>query len=621
MITSITDAGGYCACAAYKMTNKTACVGMAILYGNYFVFLLILTKMYTLDVTAASTLGLPNGREGDFTKSTFRFGKYGKMSRVKRSHSTASKSETENMDGWIHSINQTVFVLPQFEKFCKLSVSFYDQHNIYECRPSSLWLDSDTQTLKKIKSTFLYYEIAVIKNAKMQWSIPENVTDLRLWYQKIAIIQSDAFADLQHLKSLHLEHNVISYVSRRAFTSLTKLKELNLSFNKIQALPSCLFQRLPNLKTLSLENNELEFIKRRTLAGLESLTSLDLSSNAIEEIHKDAFLPLHFAGNIIITLHKNCLKYPRKEWIRIESYPYQDICSHETALTASKKNFLKKLNHFNNFMENLNTTEKASSNTKGKAERTGVANSKAIRVLSAEDNPWQCICPLSDNTLQYIMHVADLFHKQSYLRSTNCPASQNCTENKMSIYWSIIMPCADIKYDIGKPAANADVLLRNCCISTNTLESDERNRSCQMLTNILKPNQTGRVSSDNDKIDNKEMTENHITMIGIIIVIICPILLTLCPDCHKSVGPTSDFPPVGSGRTYGNQNNSNKLVETRKPHCGSQVISNRNSVCLTTTLDASSSMSSLTAVSMFERKSMDTSSTSFAGVSSRLKNQ
>lgn len=56
-----------------------------------------------------------------------------------------------------------------------------------------------------------------LANASLQFDVPSDVTDLRLWFQGIVSVEDDAFIGLDRLKLLGLQHNEISYLSRDAF--------------------------------------------------------------------------------------------------------------------------------------------------------------------------------------------------------------------------------------------------------------------------------------------------------------------------------------------------------------------------------------------------------------------
>lgn len=89
---------------------------------------------------------------------------------------------------------------------------------VYECHPMGPKEPTYPDDTNSTDFTPWVFDLTTINDARRQWKIPPTVTDLRLWKQGITAINSFAFAALgETLTSLHLEHNSITYISRKAF--------------------------------------------------------------------------------------------------------------------------------------------------------------------------------------------------------------------------------------------------------------------------------------------------------------------------------------------------------------------------------------------------------------------
>ena len=116
---------------------------------------------------------------------------------------------------------------------CHLQFSGEKQQTIYECQPLLPPLNmgkvgtgaNSTMSNESAVWWFLVDVLSsrsntvVINDAVAQWNVPPHVTDLRLCKQEVGTVASNAFGKLKKtLEILHLEHNRISYVARKAFS-------------------------------------------------------------------------------------------------------------------------------------------------------------------------------------------------------------------------------------------------------------------------------------------------------------------------------------------------------------------------------------------------------------------
>ncbi|XP_061078856.1 vasorin-like isoform X2 [Conger conger] len=104
-------------------------------------------------------------------------------------------------------------------------------------------------------------------------------------------------------KNLYLFQNGISSLSRDDFAGLDQLAMLDLSQNQLSQIPDGAFQLLPALHNLDLSSNLIAQVSRESFSGLALLQRLYLHDNRIQSIHPEAFqgldrlLELKLQGN------------------------------------------------------------------------------------------------------------------------------------------------------------------------------------------------------------------------------------------------------------------------------------------------------------------------------------
>lgn len=99
----------------------------------------------------------------------------------------------------------------------------------------------------------------------------------------------EALTRLAQLRTLHLDRNRISIVSKGIFRKNERLVRLFLQRNSIRHIEDGSFDALVFLEELKLSENQLASIPRRLLSKLSRLTNLDLSSNFLYQIVPGTF--------------------------------------------------------------------------------------------------------------------------------------------------------------------------------------------------------------------------------------------------------------------------------------------------------------------------------------------
>lgn len=89
-------------------------------------------------------------------------------------------------------------------------------------------------------------------------------------------IDDSSFNKCTHLTDLRLRWNRISSIASNAFSSLRDVRNIDISFNSLTTLPGNLFANQGNLLTLQLGSNAWEYLNVDLFRPLENLTLLDL---------------------------------------------------------------------------------------------------------------------------------------------------------------------------------------------------------------------------------------------------------------------------------------------------------------------------------------------------------
>ncbi|KAH8300423.1 hypothetical protein KR018_004929 [Drosophila ironensis] len=106
-----------------------------------------------------------------------------------------------------------------------------------------------------------------------------NLVSLKLSHNQISDVGmvGRIVKDLEHLKKLRLDHNLITVIEDGSFVDLPNLSELHLNDNRITELQYGAFLRTPQLKTIYLQNNIIRRIHPESL--------LQASGSGVEAVH------------------------------------------------------------------------------------------------------------------------------------------------------------------------------------------------------------------------------------------------------------------------------------------------------------------------------------------------
>ncbi|EDW70456.1 protein artichoke [Drosophila virilis] len=106
-----------------------------------------------------------------------------------------------------------------------------------------------------------------------------NLVSLKLSHNQISDVGmiGRIVKDLEHLKKLRLDHNIINVIEDGSFVDLPNLSELHLNDNRITELQYGAFLRTPQLKTIHLHNNLIRRIHPESL--------LQASGSGVEAVH------------------------------------------------------------------------------------------------------------------------------------------------------------------------------------------------------------------------------------------------------------------------------------------------------------------------------------------------
>ncbi|XP_016334025.1 leucine-rich repeat and fibronectin type-III domain-containing protein 5 [Sinocyclocheilus anshuiensis] len=149
-----------------------------------------------------------------------------------------------------------------------------------------------------------------------------KLVDLTLSRNTISYITPHAFADLENLRALHLDHNRLMRIANNTFSGMSKLhhlilnnnqltlihmgtfndllalEELDLSYNNLETIPWEAIQKMTSLHTLSLDHNMIEYIPEGTFSLLQKLNRLDVTSNKLQKLPPD---PLFQRAQVLAT--------------------------------------------------------------------------------------------------------------------------------------------------------------------------------------------------------------------------------------------------------------------------------------------------------------------------------
>ncbi|XP_056261808.1 leucine-rich repeat transmembrane protein FLRT2 [Seriola aureovittata] len=119
--------------------------------------------------------------------------------------------------------------------------------------------------------------------------LPEDLKELRLDENRIAVIAEEAFQNVTRLQRLLLDGNLLTDegIAPGTFQDLVNLRELALARNSLTFPPPLLPSQ--SLVKLSLQENQIDQIPVAAFAGLNRLEKLDISSNQLQTLTQGVF--------------------------------------------------------------------------------------------------------------------------------------------------------------------------------------------------------------------------------------------------------------------------------------------------------------------------------------------
>uniref|UniRef100_UPI0037E7A74F leucine-rich repeat transmembrane protein FLRT2 n=1 Tax=Semicossyphus pulcher TaxID=241346 RepID=UPI0037E7A74F len=119
--------------------------------------------------------------------------------------------------------------------------------------------------------------------------LPEDLKELRLDENRIAVIAEEAFQNVTRLQRLLLDGNLLTDegIAPGTFQDLANLRELALARNSLTFPPPLLPSQ--SLVKLSLQENQIDQIPVAAFAALNRLERLDISSNQLQTLTQGVF--------------------------------------------------------------------------------------------------------------------------------------------------------------------------------------------------------------------------------------------------------------------------------------------------------------------------------------------
>ncbi|KAF0023182.1 hypothetical protein F2P81_023812 [Scophthalmus maximus] len=130
--------------------------------------------------------------------------------------------------------------------------------------------------------------------------LPEDLKELRLDENRIAVIAEEAFQNVTRLQRLLLDGNLLTDegIAPGTFQDLANLRELALARNSLTFPPPLLPSQ--SLVKLSLQENQMNLIPVAAFADLNRLEKLDISSNQLQTLTQGVFDGLSSLRHLIV---------------------------------------------------------------------------------------------------------------------------------------------------------------------------------------------------------------------------------------------------------------------------------------------------------------------------------
>ncbi|XP_042294443.1 vasorin [Sceloporus undulatus] len=130
--------------------------------------------------------------------------------------------------------------------------------------------------------------------------LPPETATLYLFENGIQTLSEESFVGLPALQLLDLSQNQLSGLPRGVFQPLATLSNLDLSSNQLQEVTNESFHGLRLLERLYLDHNQIQQIHPAAFDSLENLLELKLQDN-----HLRALPPLHLPALLLLNLSRN----------------------------------------------------------------------------------------------------------------------------------------------------------------------------------------------------------------------------------------------------------------------------------------------------------------------------
>ncbi|XP_062293395.1 leucine-rich repeat transmembrane protein FLRT2 [Scomber scombrus] len=130
--------------------------------------------------------------------------------------------------------------------------------------------------------------------------LPEDLKELRLDENRIAVIAEEAFQNVTRLQRLLLDGNLLTDegIAPGTFQELSNLRELALARNSLTFPPPLLPSQ--SLVKLSLQENQINQIPVAAFADLNRLERLDISSNQLQTLTQGIFDSLSSLRHLMV---------------------------------------------------------------------------------------------------------------------------------------------------------------------------------------------------------------------------------------------------------------------------------------------------------------------------------
>ncbi|KAK2715467.1 toll-like receptor Tollo [Artemia franciscana] len=120
-----------------------------------------------------------------------------------------------------------------------------------------------------------------LKGSTEAYPCGEKITVIDLSNNKFKTVPGESLNNLENLKDLYFNDNLIEVLEEYSFSGLKSLRILNLSNNKLSILPPSLLSNTRNLTEIYLQKNKIKVLAPGLLSGLNALIVLDLSYNEL----------------------------------------------------------------------------------------------------------------------------------------------------------------------------------------------------------------------------------------------------------------------------------------------------------------------------------------------------